>query len=362
MKVKRFFFSVVALCCAVVAWAQQNDMSTAILQHEAQGEVQTSLYIGMDALINAHEAAVDGDVITLSAGTFYLASIRKAVSVYGTGFEANEATGTDVTTLVKKDGYNMQVGKTSSGVLENVHLEGLRIDCGLDISWNNGQQTDPVKNLTVTKCYITGNIAFNNNITDVKVSQCVITGGVFGNSATYLATNLTICNCHIGTLVRTFAAESSVLIDHCIIKEGFYHDDQCDVSAFTWQNCIFVLDSWYHRNVGYGSHVYNNIFPNFERSLPATANCEGNFEVPESPFVGGNATYSPENTFEIKAPTVWIGNDGTEIGINGGEGFSKVPATPVVKNLSAIPEGTKLNVSFETHARPVPVTNTNPEP
>lgn len=356
MKAKRFLLSMVALCCFAGAHAQQSDMLTAILQH---GDNAT-LFVGMDALINAHEAAVDGDVITLSAGTFYLTGIRKAVSVYGTGFETNETTGTDATTLVKKDGWNMQVGKTTSGVLENVHLEGLRIECGLDIAWNNGSQTDPVNNLTVTKCYISENIAFNNNITDATVSQCVITGGVYGNSDTYLATNLTICNCHIGTLVRTFAAGSSVLIDHCIIKEGFYHEDNCANSSFTWTNCIFCLDSWYHKNVGYSATVYNNLFPNFERSLPTGVNSETNFEVEGGYFTDGDATYSPTRTFTIKNPTEWIGTDGTEIGINGGEGFSKEPATPVVKNLSAIPEGTKLNVSFETHARPVPATN--PEP
>lgn len=205
----------------MVAGAQQNAMLTAILQHEADGEVQTTLYVGMDAFINAHNAAVDGDVITLSAGQFYLTSISKSVSVYGTGFEADNTTGTDATTLVKKDGSNMQIGNSTSGILENVHLEGLRIKSQLDIAYINGQQTDPVNNLTVAKCYIEGNIAFINNVTDANISQCVITGGVYGNSATYLATNLTICNCHIGTLVRTFATGSSVLIDHCIIGEGF---------------------------------------------------------------------------------------------------------------------------------------------
>lgn len=363
MKTKRFLLSVMALCFTMVAGAQQNAMLTAILQHEADGEVQTTLYVGMDAFINAHNAAVDGDVITLSAGQFYLTSISKSVSVYGTGFEADNTTGTDATTLVKKDGSNMQIGNSTNGVLENVHLEGLRIKSQLDIAYINGQQTDPVNNLTVAKCYIEGNIAFINNVTDANISQCVITGGVYGNSATYLATNLTICNCHIGTLVRTFATGSSVLIDHCIIGEGFYHDANCDNSAFTWQNCIFLLDSYYHKNVGYGSNVYNCLFHNFERNIPASANCENNFEVPEGYFTDGDdGKYSPTRTFEIKNPTEWIGNDNTEIGINGGIGFSKVPSTPVVKNLSTTVVGKKLNVSFETHARPVPATNTNPEP
>ena len=359
MKAKRLFISVIALVCTLGVRAQENDMLTAILQHEGNA----TLFVGMNAFIQAHEAAVDGDVITLSAGKFNLTSITKQVKVYGAGYEEDAETGTGVTSLLKWNGYDMMIGKTGE-VLKNVHLEGLRIESNLNVAYSTAGQTNPVENLTVSKCYITGNITFNNDITDVDVSQCVITGGVSGGAA-YLATNLTISNCYIGTLVRTFAAESSVLIDHCIIAEGFYHDDGCAESAFTWQNCIFLLDSWYHHNVGYGSFVYNNLFPNFERNIPAGANCENNYELVPGTSIFTDASdgkYAPGRTFTIFNPTLWVGNDNTEVGINGGQGFSRVPSTPVVKNLSATVDGKKLIVNFQTHVRPVPTTNPDPEP
>lgn len=360
MKTRRFIISVIALICTLGVKAQENDMLTAILQHEGNA----TLFIGMNAFINAHEAAVDGDVITLSAGKFNLTSITKKVSVYGAGYEEDETTGTGVTSLLKWNGYDMMIGKTGE-VLKNVHLEGLRIESNLSIATSTAGQTNPIENLTVSKCYITGNISFNNDITNVDVSQCVITGGVYGG-ATYLATNLTISNCYIGTLVRTFKTESSVLIDHCIIGEGFYHDDGCAESAFTWQNCIFLLDTWNHRNVGYGAYAYNNLFPNFERSIPASANCENNYQMEDTPgpvFTDvNNGTYAPGRTFTLSNPTLWVGNDNTEVGINGGQGFSRVPATPVVKNLSATVDGKKLIVNFQTNVRPGSTTNPDPEP
>ena len=358
MKTRRFIISVIALICTMGVKAQENDMLTAILQHEGNA----TLFVGMNAFMNAHEAAVDGDVITLSAGKFNLTSITKQVKVYGAGYEEDAETGTGVTSLLKWNGYDMMIGKTGE-VLKNVHLEGLRIESNLNVAYSTAGQTNPVENLTVSKCYITGNISFNNDITNVDVSQCVITGGVSGGAA-YLATNLTISNCHIGTLVRTFKTESSVLIDHCIIGEGFYHDDGCAESAFTWQNCIFLLDSWYHHNVGYGAYAYNNLFPNFERNIPASANCENNYEIGSSPvFTDANdGKYAPGRTFTISNPTLWVGNDNTEVGINGGQGFSRVPATPVIKDLSVVVEGKKLKLNFDTYARPVPATNPEPEP
>ena len=359
MKAKRLFISVIALCCTMVAWAQENDMLTVILQHEGNA----TLFVGMNAFINAHEAAVDGDVITLSAGKFNLTSITKKVSVYGAGYEEDETTGTGVTSLLKWNGYDMMIGKTGE-VLKNVHLEGLRMESNLNVATSTAGQTNPVENLTVSKCYIAGNISFCNSITDVAVSQCVTTGGIYGG-ADYLATNLTICNCYIGTLVSTFKTESSVLIDHCIIGEGFYHDSGCAESAFTWQNCIFLLDSWYHHNVGFGSYAYNNLFPNFERNIPGSANCENNYELTPGASIFTDANdgkYAPGRTFTISNPTLWVGNDNTEVGINGGIGFSRVPATPVVKNLSATVDGKKLIVNFQTNVRPGSTTNPDPEP
>ena len=72
MRTKRFIFSIIALAIAMTAGAQ-NEMSTAILQ---SGETVT-MYTGINALIDAHTAAKDGDVITLSAGKFNGTTISK---------------------------------------------------------------------------------------------------------------------------------------------------------------------------------------------------------------------------------------------------------------------------------------------
>ena len=64
-----------------------------------------------------------------------------------------------------------------------------------------------------------------------------------------------------------------------------------------------------------------------------------------------NGDYSDERTWELKQPDVWIGTDGTQIGIHGGIGWSKVPRTPVIKSLELNVEGTQLRINYEAEAR-----------
>jgi hypothetical protein len=61
--------------------------------------------------------------------------------------------------------------------------------------------------------------------------------------------------------------------------------------------------------------------------------------------------YSANRTWELKQPDVWIGTDGTQIGIHGGIGWSKVPRTPVIKSLELNVEGTQLRINYEAEAR-----------
>lgn len=66
---------------------------------------------------------------------------------------------------------------------------------------------------------------------------------------------------------------------------------------------------------------------------------------------GEDATYSSTRTFEIKQSETWIGTDGTEIGIRGGSGWSKVPSTPAVTNVGLQVTDGELEVTYEAETR-----------
>ncbi len=64
MKAKILLMAV--LLTGALKGVAQNDVPIATLQH---GD-EVSVFVGVDALVHAHEAASDNDVITLSPGIF----------------------------------------------------------------------------------------------------------------------------------------------------------------------------------------------------------------------------------------------------------------------------------------------------
>ena len=80
---KKFYCSLVALMAATLSYAQSSLLAT--LSHE--GTIST--FYGAGALRAAHAAAADGDIITLSSGSFVSTDITKGITLRGAGMEVN---------------------------------------------------------------------------------------------------------------------------------------------------------------------------------------------------------------------------------------------------------------------------------
>lgn len=168
MKAKRFIFSVFALCCTMVAWAQDNQSVTAILQHVENGTETVKVYVGKEAFKKAYNDAVNGDVITLSSGSFDTPSpFQKELSVYGAGYEEDAENGTAVTTL------NNSINIENIESISNLHFEGLRIN-------NTITCRALVSDMVISKCYCETVYLYGATSTDITIQQCVITNGVQG--------------------------------------------------------------------------------------------------------------------------------------------------------------------------------------
>ncbi len=81
---KKFVFSLLTAILVVCNTHAQTSL-VATLNHEGN----ITAYYGIDALSQAHSAAVNGDIITLSSGTFNACDITKAVTIRGAGMEYN---------------------------------------------------------------------------------------------------------------------------------------------------------------------------------------------------------------------------------------------------------------------------------
>ena len=351
MKAKRVIISLMVLCCAMAVKAQ-NDVAIATLQH---GDA-VSVFKGNGALAEALTSAVNGDVITLSQGTFNAAPITKSVSIYGMGFEENKTTGTLKSIITG----NLDIG-IANGSCSNIHLEGLYLDGSFYLGTSVFEQNTSVTNLTVIKVYARKITYINANTDDIFFNQCILPNGFYSSPETsykYKASNLYLRNCYLYGQLRNFQlTDNSITLDHCIFNtpnnDGVFRDTACPITMISSIYCN-GYGAWPPAGSNMEYCLSNNNYIISRSYNPGFNTC---YCTNTNAWVGiftdnnENATYSQTRTYELQQPTVWVDADGKEIGIHGGNGWSKVPSTPVVKNLSVTPDGTNLSVIYEAEVR-----------
>ena len=161
---KRKLLLVFSLFLGLTAAHAQQQFAT--LQH---GD-SVSVYYGYNALNQAHNAAVNGDVITLSPGPFYtVASFTKAVTLRGAGMRNNPLTGTICTRIINRDDYNNSVTfNIADDSINHLQVEGIYFSLG-QIYYRN------LKNAQFTRCQ------FESTYFDTLSGQNIMTGCSFAN-------------------------------------------------------------------------------------------------------------------------------------------------------------------------------------
>ena len=159
MIMKRIVLTMIALCCLVVAKAQ-TDVPIAVLQSGNN----VSVFKGAGGLAAAHAAATDGDVITLSEGSFNACDITKSIAIYGAGFESNETTGTGVTKITGSSWYiGVYVELTNGTPEKRLVFRGTSID-----------------GARLVKLYLPRVATMCTSITNMMFDQCILTNGMQG--------------------------------------------------------------------------------------------------------------------------------------------------------------------------------------
>lgn len=237
-----------ALICLVFTLTGYASQLTATLQ---SGDKLTPFY-GSNAFVDAYNAAVSGDVITLSTGEFKATDIEKSITVigtYGFGDDTSKATrlgSSSVTTTVTAD---------------NVIIEGIRateiIIKGAD-------------NLTISRSEIyrlvdkvNGEDKYHDNtiIEDCRISEY----GAMLNSK-----NSVIRNCAIGYFTKSNGSDDLALIENCNINmfydKGYNKGDSysyCQPYAIYRNNILRLYaytSSGHTLDLRQPSEYHNNIF------------------------------------------------------------------------------------------------------
>lgn len=234
-----------ALICLPVAFAGFSAQLTATLQ---SGDKVTPFY-GASSFVDAYNAAIDGDVITLSPGLFTDTEIQKSITVIGTyAFSTDDSKTTRFSSLTVS--------------ADNVTLEGLRFTGTLLIKGAD--------QLTISRCYIP--ILSEAEKTDHKYhDNTIITDCLVDKfNAMALSKNAVLRNCCINYFSNTNKSANIALIENCNIPLFAF----CDNTTYNiystpyaiYRNCFLGLYS--------GNYYDNKINGSREPSVSFSAPTE----------------------------------------------------------------------------------------
>ncbi|MBO4802092.1 MAG: hypothetical protein J5545_09545 [Bacteroidaceae bacterium] len=346
---KKYLFTLVAaLVSATLRYAQNTLVAT--LSHQ---DCLTMFY-GSSALVSAVEAAESGDIITLSAGQFAFADIDKGITIRGEG--AGKTVIGQGTSSTK---YQILIPENDANRL---CMEGLTIDT----YYGAGSKT----------VYIYGN---TSNLYFIK---CVISNNPisFGSSS---SVNATFVDCNIKGLALN--GSSYTKFSNCIVSR--FSNVSGTTSKADFFNCIIYAEDSYPSNKYYRASFVNSfLFYNtlYSGTLPSETVAMNSMFI-QGHFNGVNGAidclslkqsdvkdifinyssytdqygivhYTPVLNSQLtdEAKTLYLGTDGKEVGIYGGQyPYDLTPSYPIITKMNVAKQATadnKLSVEIEVSA------------
>ena len=333
---KKLIFTALLAVLGFSAKAQNSLLAS--LTHD--GTITT--YYGTSALAEAHSAAVHGDVITLSAGSFTATDITKAITLRGAGMHT-DSTKNIMPTIIQGD-FNINIEDSLAGSL---CIEGI---------FNNN------------------NITYSNKLVSPRFQKCRLNKLIYGLTTDEME-NATFVHCRIiGDL--KLGSKSSAMLMNCIVEDpGSHTHDRSTfefincvlnfkeysvmgIEASTLMNCIIML-RYNAQKLDATNLAFNNVGINatnwlFE-NITNTTNSLSSYEEVFKTFRGGALSLYDNEDFELteEAKAKFRGTDGTEIGIYGGSlPYDPITSTPQITKCKVAPKSDadgKLSVEIEVN-------------
>ena len=324
---------------------------TATLQ---QGETMTAFY-GVNAFVDAYNAAEDGAVITLSEGQFNdVSSIEKSITVIGNmafdveGYEktylANTTVNADNVTL---EGIYF-TGIVALGNINNCHIKRCRIGYVLT-SVSSTIHT----NTLIDQCVINIENAISTS-RNYCLKNSTINFFENSNSPEHIAYITNCYICYFATCSNSNIAQPYAIYKNCVLG--------MDISNIGTSEKYFYSPSEFYNNYFYRITSYSNNYTNYTYKEYFNNGCLNNGNTnsgDKSAYVSNHYTGNYIiNSFNQ------TGDDGTPIGITGGSGFSPYPSIPRITSKqidSKTDSEGKLNVKITVSTEETFVKEEKPE-
>ena len=329
---KKSIILAIALVMSVATFAQQ----LATLNHNDS----ITAYYGMNALQQAHSAAVNGDIITLSSGIFNSVNITKAVTIRGAGAWVD--TNSNSNTIL----YNSFSLNVPADSVHHLTFEGLY--------FMNAVEYTEVHNPSFNKCHFS---QFNFN-TGGNMYNAIATNCIIESWTNYYTTNTGWCaqgTQFVNSILLNSGDQDPCSFVNCIVHQ---HPQTVYITQRLFQNCILYGSYGYMSQYmsGNGSTSFNCMYVNssVDNLYSDTPNhVLWNKIGMSTVFKNFDGTYGSTTTFELQDSIAanYLGTDGTQIGIYGGtHPFSPKVTSPVIKSINVAQRNNsqgKLEVNIE---------------
>lgn len=314
---KKFIVLFVAVMAMFATTAKAQSSLLATLNHE--GTIST--FYGTNALQQAHAAAADGDVITLSSGTFQSVNITKAVTLRGAGMVLDAATQTEPTVLANDFTIDIPDETTQRLTIEGIYT-------------NQMVRINKLKNAMFLKDrfrYLA--IPASAYGKDLTFIHCRITERYDGNSDSN--NSAVFQNC----LVRDMRGKNYIFNNCLFLADTNTTNAHCENSEY--RNCIILNSISTYSTSTYYNNLYCKFSSGYSFNVPNNTNVEVAKDNEAIKNLFGN---SDDNEYKLTeaAKALIKGTDGTEVGIYGGS----LPYDPTPTN----PQISKFNVAAKTTA------------
>lgn len=351
---KKSFFLVVLMSLIGFGVSQAQSSLLATLSHENDIKV----FYGADALVSAHEAAVAGDIITLSSGTFNAVDVTKAVTIRGAGMAVD--TVNNITPTILANSFSI----AESDSTHNFVMEGI---------WHNGEvsYSGTLSRPQFIKCRF-------KIITSIG-ADAVLSNATFLNCRIADYINLTgygnmFCNCIVEdpTCCRTESNQyyGRVMIDtsiygsfmfyNCVLNFDTGHSEGLGDSS-ELNNCILCRSNFGGYKIVSGCSAYNCISVSYHgdfdifKNIPNSTNKNCNYSVFKTFNTYSSIASMDDETFELtdEAKATYLGLDGTQVGIYGGDmTYDTAPSIPRITKCNVASKSTvdgKLSVDIQVN-------------
>lgn len=322
---KHLIFSILLIISVIIAPAQSPLMAT--LDHN--GEI-THFY-NSNALASAVSAAEDGDIITLSSGSFNGTNISKSITLRGAGMDNIYGEATYIKSEI-----------AFTDTIQRLQIEDLS---ALFIIFQNGK----VYNLNVERCYIkTFRNQNYNNIEFLTCKNCRIDNIRNNTYATIQSSQI------LNSVIAYLSDISNAQIYNSILSPN----SSCTNSVF-WNSIIPSSERLHNTNSAYNCIGWNGGSNNIFYSCSGSNNTSirSNISIFKDTSISTSSFNADFLSYELSddIKSTYLGNDGTEVGIYGGVyPYTSKPTTPKITKCNVANKSTvdgKLSVEIEVSAQ-----------